>query len=50
VSRPPSGGPAAGRLPVSRRRAVAYAAVAVVPVAVGTALAVWDVLRRTAAG
>jgi hypothetical protein len=29
---------------------MAYAAAAVVPVAVGTALAVWDVLRRTAAG
>ena len=35
---------------MSRRRVVAYTAVAVVPVAVGTALAVWDVLRRTAVG
>lgn len=42
--------PAAGWLPMSRGRALAYAAVAVVPVAVGTALAVWDVLRRTAGG
>jgi len=38
------------RPPLSRRRAAVYAAVAVVPVALGTALAVWDVLRRTAAG